>query len=86
MDSVARTATIMVDGDVCQRIQTKRSLEFLLKTDPKDPYLASDNYDVDHESFLQTKKTLMRVARLCPHRQCDVGVWMPVPSTPGRWG
>ena len=83
MDSVARIATVMVDGDLCQRIQTKRSLEFLLKTDPKDPWLASDNYDVDHEAFLRTKKTLMRLARLCP-RECDVNLWMPVPGTPGK--
>ena len=83
MDRVARAATVMIDGDVCQKIQTQRSLDFLLKTDPKDPYLASDNYDVDHESFLRTKKTLMRLARLCP-LECDVNLWMPVLSSPGK--
>jgi hypothetical protein len=83
LERVARTATVMVDGDICQRIQTKRSLEFLMKQNPKDPWLASDNYDVQHENFLQTKKTLMRLARLCPH-ECDVNLWMPVAGQPGE--
>ncbi len=79
LDRVARTATVMVDGDLCQRIQTKRSVEFTFKRDPRDPYIASDNYDVDHETFIQAKKTLIRLAKLCP-LACDVNLWMPVPS------
>ena len=83
LDRVARTATAMVDGDVCQRIQTKRSLEFLFKQDPRDKYLASDNFDVDHEAYIQTKKTLMRLSKLCPG-ECDVNLWMPLAAAPGQ--
>ncbi|HVX67588.1 MAG TPA: hypothetical protein VHA11_13335 [Bryobacteraceae bacterium] len=85
LDRVARTASVMVDGDVCRRIQTPRSRAFLLKKDPRDPFAASDNYDVDHAAFLETKKTLMRLAHLCPE-VCDVNLWMPVEGEPGRIG
>lgn len=81
LDRVAQVATAMVDGDVCLRIQTPRSAQFLFKTDPRDPWVASDNYDVNDEAFIQTKKTLMRLARLCPEA-CDANLWMPVPSNP----
>jgi hypothetical protein len=80
LDRVAQVATAMLDGDVCLRIQTPRSLQFLLKTDPRDPWLASDNYDVNDLAFIQTKKTLMRLARLCTEA-CDANLWMPVTSS-----
>jgi hypothetical protein len=83
LDRVAKAATAMVDGDVCLRIQTKRSLEFLQKNDPRDPWIASDNFDADHAAFIQTKKTLMRLARLCPE-PCDANLWMPVVANPPR--
>jgi hypothetical protein len=83
LDRVAKTATAMVDGDVCLRIETKRSREFLQKNDPRDPWIASDNFDVDHAAYIQTKKTLMRLARLCPEA-CDVNLWMPVEGNPPR--
>ena len=83
LDLVARVATVMVDGDVCRHIQTARSMQFLLRKDPRDPWRASDNFDVNDDAFIQTKKTLMRLARLCPEA-CDVNLWMPVPSDPPR--
>lgn len=83
LDLVARIATVMLDGDVCRRIQTPRSARMLLETDPRDPWKASDNFDVNDEAFIATKKTLMRLARLCP-TACDVNLWMPVPSSPPR--
>ena len=83
LDRVARIATVMVDGDVCRRIQTPRSARMLLETDPRDPWKASDNFDVNDEAFITTKKTLMRLARLCP-AECDINLWMPVPSNPPR--
>lgn len=83
LDRVARVATVMVDGDVCSRIQTPRSARYLLEKDPRDPWRASDNFDVNDEAFIQIKKTLMRLARLCPEA-CDVNLWMPVPSDPPR--
>jgi hypothetical protein len=77
LDEVARIAAVMVDGDACKRIVTPRALEAMAKVDPRDRWAGSDNYDVDHAAFLQTKKTLMRLARLAPF-PCDVNLWMPL--------
>jgi hypothetical protein len=83
LDEVARIASVMVDGDLARRIVTERAMKYLLKEDPRDPYLASDNYDVDHEAFIQTKKTLIRLSRLVDF-PCDVNLWMPLPTDPPR--
>jgi hypothetical protein len=83
LDEVARVASVMVDGDACERIVTRRALDYLLKTDPRDPFIDSDNYDVDHEPFLRTKKTLIRLSRLASF-PCDVNLWMAVPGKPGK--
>jgi hypothetical protein len=83
LDRVAQVATVMIDGDTCRRIQTPRSSQYLLQKDARDPWRASDNFDVNDEAFIQTKKTLMRLARLCPEA-CDVNLWMPIPSDPPR--
>lgn len=83
LEDVARIATVMIDGDICMHIQTKRSIEYMSKKDPRDPWIASDNYDVNDRPFIQTKKTLIRLAQLCPSA-CDVNLWMRVPSRPDR--
>jgi hypothetical protein len=83
LDEIGRVATIMVDGDVCQRILTKRALEHMLKKDPRDQYADGDNYDVDDEAFIRTKKTLIRLAMLSDS-QVDVNLWMPLPADPPR--
>src|SRR5574340_827202 len=83
LDEVARIATVMMDGDLCRRIQTPRSASLLLKKDTRDPWQASDNYDVEHDAFIPAKKTLMRLARLCPGA-CDVNLWMPLAADPAR--
>ena len=83
LDQVARIASVMVDGEICKRIETPRSRQFALLKDPRDPWRASDNYDVDDEAFIRTKKTLMRLARLCEN-SCDVNLWMPLPSDRNR--
>lgn len=83
LDEVARIASVMVDGDLAKRIVTERAMKYLLKQDPRDPYLASDNYDVNHEPFIQTKKTLIRLSRLVDF-PCDVNLWMPIPTDPPR--
>lgn len=77
LDRVAQVATVMVDGDVCTRIETARSRRFALEKDPRDPWRAADNYDVNDAAFISTKKTLMRLARLCD-APCDVNLWMPL--------
>jgi hypothetical protein len=83
LDDIGRVATVMVDGDVCRRIMTPRALELMLKKDPRDPWVADDNFAVDKSAFDQTKKTLIRLSRLAAF-PCDVNLWMPIPGNPGR--
>ncbi len=80
LDEIARVATIMIDGDVCQRIVTARALAHMLHSDPRDEWQAGDNYDVNNDAFIQTKKTLIRLAMIAPY-PVDVNLWMPVPTT-----
>jgi hypothetical protein len=83
LEDIARVASVMVDGDVCKRIMTKRALEFIAKSDPRDPALAGDNFDVNDEPYIQTKKTLIRLSRLATF-PCDVNLWMPIEGMPGK--
>ncbi len=83
LDEVARVATVMVDGDVCGRIMTERALALMFAADAKDPWVASDNFDVNDAPYIQTKKTLMRLSRLLPY-PCDVNLWMPFSNRPDR--
>src|SRR3954447_24380236 len=64
LDSIARIATAMVDGDVCQRIVTTRAREYMLSDPSRDQWAAADNYDVNSGAFIATKKTLIRLATL----------------------
>jgi hypothetical protein len=66
-----------VDGDVCERILTARAAESLLKEDPRDRWAASDNFDVNHDAYIETKKVLIRLGKLGT-RPTDVNLWMPV--------
>jgi hypothetical protein len=43
LDEVARAATVMVDGDACQRIVTPRAIDYMFKKDPRDPWVDGDN-------------------------------------------
>lgn len=83
LDEIARVATIMVDGDVCQRIVTARARESIFRVDPRDQYADSDNYDVNDEAFIHTKKTLMRLSRMVDY-PVDVNLWMPLAAKPPR--
>jgi hypothetical protein len=83
LDEVARIATVMIDGDVCQRILTPRALEYMFRVNPRDPWADGDNYDVDDAAFIQTKKTLIRLAGLAAY-PVDLNLWMPLPGTPPR--
>src|SRR5512134_666807 len=62
---------------------TERSLGFMFKCDPRDPWAASDNFDVNHEPYILTKKTLVRLSRLVPY-PCDLNLWQPIEQMPGK--
>lgn len=83
LDQIAKTATVMIDGDTCQRILTPRALQHILQKDPRDEWAAGDNYDVDDRAFITTKKTLIRLAQLVDY-PVDVNLWMPVDGAPDR--
>jgi hypothetical protein len=53
LEGIARVATVMIDGDVCQRIMTDRALKKMFVIDPKDPWIGSDNFDVNAEPFIE---------------------------------
>jgi len=83
LEEVARVATVMVDGDACQRIMTERALKKMFVIDPKDQWAGSDNFDVNSEPFIQTKKTLMRLAKLRPY-PIDCNLWMLFKEDPRK--
>jgi hypothetical protein len=83
LDEAARIATIFVDGDLCERIVTPRARDYMFRNDPKDKWAAGDNYDVNHEAFNHTKKTLIRVAKLVPF-PADANLWMPIKGQPDK--
>jgi len=83
LESVARVGSVMVDGDICQKIVTPLAKEYMFKVDPRDEYLAGDNYDVDDVAFNTTKKTLTRLSHLTSFPS-DVNLWMPIDGHPGK--
>jgi hypothetical protein len=83
LNEIARVATVMMDGDVCERIVTARALAYMLRKDPRDEWADGDNYDVDDHSFIETKKTLIRLAQLADY-PVDANLWMPLKGPPGR--
>ena len=64
LDEIARIASVLVDGELCLHIVTDRAEQLMFKPDPRDPYAGADNYDVNIEPFMQTKKLLARLALL----------------------
>jgi hypothetical protein len=83
LEDVARVGSVMVDGDVCQKIVTEQAKRFLLATVPRDRFLAGDNYDVDDVAFNTVKKTLTRLSHLASF-PADVNLWMPIEGHPGK--
>lgn len=79
LDAIAKVATVMIDGDVCQRILTPRALEYILNNPSRDKWADADNYDVDDAAFIATKKNLIRLSRLADY-PVDVNLWMPLKS------
>ena len=83
LDAMARVGSVMVDGDVCQRIVTQRAKDFMFTSDPRNRFLAGDNYDVDDVSFNAVKRTLIRLSHLSSF-PADVNLWMPIEGHPGK--
>ena len=85
LENVGRVGSVMVDGDVCQKIVTPLAKEYMFKVDPRNVWQAGDNYDVDDVSFNITKKTLIRLSHLTSFPS-DVNLWMPIDGHPGKIG
>lgn len=83
LDDAARVASVMVDGDACRKIVTPRAMDYLLRTDGDDRFLASDNYEVNYAAFDAVKKTLIRISRLVSF-PADANLWMPIPGHPDK--
>jgi hypothetical protein len=83
LDEAARVASVMVDGDACRRIVKPRAMDYLLRTDGPDRFLAGDNYEVNHSVFDAVKKTLIRISRLVSF-PADANLWMPIPGHPDK--
>src|SRR5262249_23953429 len=83
LEVAARVASVMVDGDACRRIVTTRAMDYLLRTDGTDRFLAGDNYEVNYIAFDAVKKTLIRISRLVSF-PADANLWMPIPGHPDK--
>lgn len=83
LSEIARIATVMIDGDICQHIVTPRAMAYLLgeKKIQGDKWAVGDNYDVNAANFDRVKKTTMRLALLAPF-PVDVDLWMPLATKP----
>ncbi|MBN1640750.1 MAG: hypothetical protein JXA09_05910 [Anaerolineae bacterium] len=82
LTGVARVASAILDGDEARRIITPRAMAHIAHPDPEYRFLAGDYYDVDHETFLRTKKMLLRLARLLDY-PCGTALWVPVAGLDG---
>lgn len=83
LQNIAHVGTVMVDGDTCQKIVTPAAKQYMFKKDPKNPWLADDNYNVDDASFNAVKKTLIRLSHLASF-PVDVNLWMPIQGHPNK--
>lgn len=77
LKEAARVAAAMVDGEVAKRIIADRAHHYIANPDPKFKYATGDYYDVDHASFLLTKKTLLRLEKLVDF-PCNTSLWVRV--------
>ena len=82
LSEAARVASVMIDGDRARRIITERAMHYIAHPDPEHRFLSGDYYDVDHDSFLRMKKTLLRLERLLGF-VCSTALWMPVEGLAG---
>ena len=85
LGNLAKIGSTVVDGDECTEIVTKRSQDWLFKVHPDDRWFGSDNYDVDIEKFIRTKKLLIRLAELADF-PVDCNLWMRTRDKPEKIG
>jgi len=83
LENAGRIATVMVDGDICQKIVTPLAKEYMFKVDPRNEWMAGDNYDVNDVAFNATKKTLIRLSHLTSFPS-DFNLWMPIDGHAGK--
>jgi len=65
----------MVDGEEAGRIITDRALYYMVNPDREFRFLSGDYYDVDAETFLRMKKTLLRLEKLVAF-PCHSSLWV----------
>ena len=83
LDEIGRVATIMLDGDLSQKIMTQRALDKMFTVNPKDRWAGSDNFDVNSDPYIQIKKTLIRLSHLVDY-PVDCNLWMPFAENPTK--
>lgn len=74
---IARIATVMLDGEEALRIVTSRAMAHIASPVKGHQFMTNDYFDVDHETFIRTKKTMKRLARLTDI-PCSMSLWLPV--------
>jgi hypothetical protein len=82
LSKAARVASVMIDGDEARRIIVERATYYLAHPHPEHRFLAGDYYDVDHDTFLRMKKTLLRLERLLGFAY-STALWVPVEGLVG---
>jgi hypothetical protein len=82
LSEAARVASVMLDGDEVRRIIAEPATYYLAHPDPEHRFLSSDYYDVDHDTFLRMKKTLLRLERLL-NFACSTALWVPIEALAG---
>jgi len=75
----ARVAGVMVDGELAGKIISERAMRYIKYPNPRYRFMTGDYYDVDHDSFLLMKKTLLRLGRLVDF-PCGTSLWLQVPG------
>jgi len=81
LDELGRIASVLVDGELASDIVTDRAAKLMFRKDPNDPYAGADNYDVNFEPFMQTKKLLIRLEGLVDF-PVNCNLWMRCKGKP----
>ncbi|MBI3694454.1 MAG: hypothetical protein HY238_06405 [Acidobacteria bacterium] len=79
--AAALAATAVIDGDQCEKIMTKRALDKMFRTDPRDRWAGHDNFDVNDAPYIAVKKLLRRISTLAPF-PVDCNLWMSFRERP----